>query len=297
MMKRFMWKGTTAGKYLPKVSWKQATLRKEVGGLRIKSLYSWNLACMAKHVWNICMGKEALWVKWISTFREILKSYVKYHIGNGRNINCLFDNWSFNGVVADFLSDRSISTLQVACTDSVVDLMRKVKWLRVVWDCIRISQAKCGGEKSHGSKGMFLNLALSAGCCALEDCQQETDYWAGELWMMINVAIARKGRLITICSSSVKTNHHLVVVWRKLVMYLNELHQPQEWSLELQWIISKGVGKSFKSRLLSTMFGLPGTRLFFNGEMVDAAHIVSNCVNTIRFRVNSWRKVNRSRAN
>ncbi|GAA0183953.1 hypothetical protein LIER_31277 [Lithospermum erythrorhizon] len=48
-MKQYLWKGTIAGKYIPKISWKQATLRKEEGGLGIKDITR-NIACMAKHV-------------------------------------------------------------------------------------------------------------------------------------------------------------------------------------------------------------------------------------------------------
>ncbi|GAA0138508.1 reverse transcriptase [Lithospermum erythrorhizon] len=50
IMKACLWKGTSEDKFLPKVSWKQATLRKEEGGLGIKSIQSWNITCMAKHL-------------------------------------------------------------------------------------------------------------------------------------------------------------------------------------------------------------------------------------------------------
>ncbi|GAA0165579.1 hypothetical protein LIER_40012 [Lithospermum erythrorhizon] len=70
MMKSFLSKGAHGGGYLPKTSWKQTTLRKNEGGLKIKDLYRWNLACMPKHIWNVCCGKESLWVKWIHTYRK-----------------------------------------------------------------------------------------------------------------------------------------------------------------------------------------------------------------------------------
>ncbi|GAA0151807.1 reverse transcriptase [Lithospermum erythrorhizon] len=69
LMKQYLWKGAIVGKFIPKVSWKQATLRKMEGGLGIKDLKTWNMACMAKHIWDICSRKEALWVKWINTIR------------------------------------------------------------------------------------------------------------------------------------------------------------------------------------------------------------------------------------
>ncbi|GAA0151132.1 reverse transcriptase [Lithospermum erythrorhizon] len=69
MMKCYLWKGSHNGKYISKVSWKQATLRKEKGGLGIKDIQKWNLACMSRHVWNLCSRKDALWVRWIHTLR------------------------------------------------------------------------------------------------------------------------------------------------------------------------------------------------------------------------------------
>ncbi|GAA0156008.1 reverse transcriptase [Lithospermum erythrorhizon] len=62
IMKQYLWKGAVAGKYIPKVSWKQATLRKKEGGLGIKDVRTRNIAFMSKHVWDICNEKEALWV-------------------------------------------------------------------------------------------------------------------------------------------------------------------------------------------------------------------------------------------
>ncbi|GAA0148121.1 hypothetical protein LIER_36657 [Lithospermum erythrorhizon] len=35
MLKAFLWQGKDSGQYLSKVSWKQATLRKEKGGLEV----------------------------------------------------------------------------------------------------------------------------------------------------------------------------------------------------------------------------------------------------------------------
>ncbi|GAA0142933.1 hypothetical protein LIER_03726 [Lithospermum erythrorhizon] len=39
LIKAYLWKSAAGGRYLPKVSWKQAILRKEEGGLGIKGIY------------------------------------------------------------------------------------------------------------------------------------------------------------------------------------------------------------------------------------------------------------------
>ncbi|GAA0154120.1 hypothetical protein LIER_43259 [Lithospermum erythrorhizon] len=128
MMKAYLWNGTSSSKYCPKISWKQATLSKDEGGLGLKGLHDWNRAGMANHVWNLSERKEALWVKWINTYREILRPYVKYQIGDATAVNCKFDNWSSNGIMVDILSPRSISMMNMGKTDIVADFLLKVRW-------------------------------------------------------------------------------------------------------------------------------------------------------------------------
>nr|GEV33683.1 hypothetical protein [Tanacetum cinerariifolium] len=53
----------TTGK--AKVAWSIICKPKDQGGLGLKNLQSWNLALLAKHVWNIANNKESLWVKWV----------------------------------------------------------------------------------------------------------------------------------------------------------------------------------------------------------------------------------------
>ncbi|GAA0144367.1 reverse transcriptase [Lithospermum erythrorhizon] len=119
LMKSCSWKGSSVEKFPPKVSWKQATLKKSEGGLGVKIIQTWNMACMAKHIWDLCTGNEALWVKWINTVRlkgqsfwgikvrgvdswvwkkmltvrEDLKENVKYRrVKNGKTVNCRYNN-------------------------------------------------------------------------------------------------------------------------------------------------------------------------------------------------------------
>ncbi|GAA0142491.1 hypothetical protein LIER_35578 [Lithospermum erythrorhizon] len=68
IMKKFLWKGKANGKFLPKVAWKQATMRKNEGGLGIKKIKEWNVACMTQHLCNICDNKKTLWIKWLNNY-------------------------------------------------------------------------------------------------------------------------------------------------------------------------------------------------------------------------------------
>ena len=46
----FLWKGSSEGHHSAKVSWETVTLTKKQGGLGVKDLHSWNLACIMKLV-------------------------------------------------------------------------------------------------------------------------------------------------------------------------------------------------------------------------------------------------------
>ncbi|GAA0185190.1 hypothetical protein LIER_32478 [Lithospermum erythrorhizon] len=111
------------------------------------------MACMSKHVWNLCRKKEA-WEKWIQTTRlknqsfwaikersidswswrkilalkDSLRNHVKYRIGDGKSVNCLHDNWSSSGVMVDILSNRDVSNLNMLVIDTVADFIKKTKW-------------------------------------------------------------------------------------------------------------------------------------------------------------------------
>ncbi|GAA0172949.1 hypothetical protein LIER_26669 [Lithospermum erythrorhizon] len=46
-------------------------------------------------------------------------------------------------------------------------------------------------------------------------------------------------------------------------MYVDELHPPQNWTFKAQWMISKGVGKSFKGRLRRQLDRLDRDKRYF----------------------------------
>ncbi|GAA0145765.1 hypothetical protein LIER_05885 [Lithospermum erythrorhizon] len=85
-------------------------------------------------------NKEALWVKWINTFRlkghsvwevkfkETISSSMKMKVNNGRRVNYLFDNWHRRGIPAEFLSKRSISGLRIGVTNTVAQVLETIRW-------------------------------------------------------------------------------------------------------------------------------------------------------------------------
>ena len=60
----FLWNGKSEGHQSAKVSWEKVTLTKAQGGLGVKDLHSWNLACILKLIWMIFFRPSSVWVFW-----------------------------------------------------------------------------------------------------------------------------------------------------------------------------------------------------------------------------------------
>ncbi|XP_022857247.1 uncharacterized protein LOC111378307 [Olea europaea var. sylvestris] len=58
--RKFLWRSEK-----PLVAWKDLCLPKDEGGLGLKDLKSWNLALLAKSLWNIQHKKDTLWIRWV----------------------------------------------------------------------------------------------------------------------------------------------------------------------------------------------------------------------------------------
>ena len=47
------------------VSWERVCSPKNKGGLRVKNLYLWNKACVAKLVWALAKKEDCMWIMWV----------------------------------------------------------------------------------------------------------------------------------------------------------------------------------------------------------------------------------------
>ena len=63
LLKRFLWKVEGNKNFKYSVAWKDVCMQKKEGGLGLRSLHVWNEALMAKHLWNVIMDNESIWVK------------------------------------------------------------------------------------------------------------------------------------------------------------------------------------------------------------------------------------------
>lgn len=54
ILRKFLWSGLELYAHKAKVAWLDLSLPLEEGDLGIRKLKEWNIALMAKHLWNVC---------------------------------------------------------------------------------------------------------------------------------------------------------------------------------------------------------------------------------------------------
>lgn len=62
LLKRFLLKVESNKSFKYNVAWKDVCMQKNEGGLCLKSLHVWNEALLEKHLWNVIMDNESIWV-------------------------------------------------------------------------------------------------------------------------------------------------------------------------------------------------------------------------------------------
>ncbi|KAL8122804.1 hypothetical protein AgCh_010976 [Apium graveolens] len=120
MMNKYWWQsGSTDRKGINWVAWGGLSMSKCHGGLAFRNLYRYNVALMAKHVWNFIHNPNALvsrfykakffsnshilqakvnpgssfiWQGIITAKNEVMQGY-SWILGDGESINCIQDPW------------------------------------------------------------------------------------------------------------------------------------------------------------------------------------------------------------
>ncbi|XP_056857638.1 uncharacterized protein LOC130506964, partial [Raphanus sativus] len=143
------------GYHTARVSWETVTLTKEQGGLGVKDLHKWNLACLLKLVWMLFFRPKSVWVCWfkevilrgdISNYwtvktstnyswlvnkmikvRDLVYPLLHRHLGNGETTRFWFDNWSPMGQLYTILNASS-SRLGIPKSATVASLFSNGHW-------------------------------------------------------------------------------------------------------------------------------------------------------------------------
>ena len=155
ILRRFLWKGSQLDPGGAKVAWEDLTFPLKEGELGIKKLAEWNVATMGKHLWHLShplpSSTWAIWARasllrgrslwdipiptnsswtWrkILQLRSIYRPFIKYMVGNGRNIFLWFDNWLPSGPIHPSLGDRVIYDAGLSRTASVAEITTGNSW-------------------------------------------------------------------------------------------------------------------------------------------------------------------------
>ena len=149
IFKRFMWNAGKSAKGKARVAWNVVCKPKDQGGLGIKPLRQWNEVLLISQVWKIIANKESLWVKWVNTvklkgnsiweieynnsdswgwkqlllIRDKIRPYVKYSIGNGKNVFMWYDNWCHLGPIINIVQHSALYEARMGDNDKVSDLI------------------------------------------------------------------------------------------------------------------------------------------------------------------------------
>ncbi|GJS78622.1 RNA-directed DNA polymerase, eukaryota, reverse transcriptase zinc-binding domain protein [Tanacetum coccineum] len=129
IMRGFLWNQGVMQKEKAKVKWQDVCSLKIQGGLGIESLDTWNIALISKHVWNLVSRKNSLWVKWIKSYRDVLRSHIVTRISNGCNTSAWFDNLCFLGHLSQFISKRDLFEVGLSLDCKVADLIMDGEWV------------------------------------------------------------------------------------------------------------------------------------------------------------------------
>ncbi|GJZ97390.1 RNA-directed DNA polymerase, eukaryota, reverse transcriptase zinc-binding domain protein [Tanacetum coccineum] len=138
-----------------KVAWKTICTPKSQDGLGIKRLGPWNEALLCKHLWNLIVKKDSLWVKWVNivklkdkniweveieendcgTWKAILnlrskiRSNAWKQIGDGKSTNVWFDKWCNEGPLCEKLTFRNRYEARLAEYLTVYDMIENGEWI------------------------------------------------------------------------------------------------------------------------------------------------------------------------
>lgn len=120
----YLWKGTTEGHHSARVSWETVTLAKNEGGLGIRDLLQWNVACNIKLVWLLFFRAGSIWVAWIT--KSI--NFIKVKVGDGRSTRFWTDNWSPFGNLREYLNASTTTALGIRHDAILSTIYRNGNW-------------------------------------------------------------------------------------------------------------------------------------------------------------------------
>ncbi|KAH1199162.1 putative ribonuclease H protein [Glycine max] len=245
MCRSFVWSGSTEITRKSLIAWNSVCRPKGQGGLNIFNLKVWNHIAMLKCLWNLCKKADNLWVKWIHA----------HYIKNSSVMNTMITN-NFSWVLKNVLSQREyIHTLQP------------------VWDELlnseRFKMKKAYDKMMEADRVHWSGLVRKN--CARPRAIHTT-------WLACHGRLGTKDRLVrfgmitdkicSLCKEVEETQNHILFsckiatdIWSNVLNWIGIDHVPQEWPLELDWLLNLTNRKGWRAYLLKlsvteTIYGI-----------------------------------------
>lgn len=155
---KFLWKGDiTATSSSAKVAWESCCHSKGEGGLGLRNLDAWNLACALKMIWLLFFVKESIWSMWfkeeilegnlemfwvINTrqkhswlvnqlleARGIIYPWIKKQVHNGETCYFWTTNWSPYGNLKEYLGATASLRFPISARATLAELWDNGDWI------------------------------------------------------------------------------------------------------------------------------------------------------------------------
>jgi hypothetical protein len=210
----FLWSGGAVVTRKSPVAWDHVCAPKAQGGLNLISLEEWNLANLAKLLWNIHNKADSLWIKWIHC----------YYIKNDQLLTMPVKQ-SCSWILKAILSQRT-TLLNIQNREQ----MKSKVVMRKTYDYLRKEYPIVDWKVT-----MYRNVARPRAIFTF--------------WMACHGRLPTKNRLCKFgvttdgkccfCSQAESLNHlffgcpSMKVVWYRVLRWMNFDHVPLEWDEEL----------------------------------------------------------------
>ena len=83
ILAKFLWSGSSSGRCIHKVAWKDCCYLKNEGGIGIINIAKWNEAAILFQIWRIINKVDSLWIHWLYAFELKRKGFwtmkIPYH--------------------------------------------------------------------------------------------------------------------------------------------------------------------------------------------------------------------------
>ncbi|KAJ9539059.1 hypothetical protein OSB04_031792 [Centaurea solstitialis] len=256
LLRAFLWTqgDPVAGRC--RVAWETVCRPKEAGGLGFKRLSLWNQALIARNLWDIAMGRDTMWVQWVTTrylrssilwttrpahgwswtlrkmwnLRDRIRPFIRKVIGNGSTTNAWEDTWLSCGPLASLISYRRIHARDYSVSTTVQQFLNSVSawppdWIQHVPQLEAVPLPALNDQSDSivwvtrdGRQGSF---TVSSTYASFDDVHQLVPWWKA-VWYPGH--IPKFSFCLWIACHKRHPTHDRMLTWK---------HEPPDWKCSL----------------------------------------------------------------